>query len=112
MTYSLKIINHLKLIHLINHISLHFKINIVNNNQKHINQNKKYEKNKQHKKNKSQIPINNLQLIKIKISQNNTKQYKTKKKINKFLYIYNTKIKIFKKKIKNHNYLTKNYRNY
>lgn len=111
MAYSLEVVSHLKLIHLVSHVSLHFRVGVVDDGQEHVDQDKEYEEDKQHEEDRSQVPVGSLQLMEVKVSQDDTEQCEARERMDKFLYIYSAGVKIFRKKIKDHNCLTKSCRN-
>lgn len=98
MAYSLEVVSHLKLIHLVGHVSLHFRVGVVDDGQEHVDQDKEYEEDKQHEEDRSQVPVGSLQLMEVKVSQDDTEQCEARERMDKFLYIYSAGVKIFRKK--------------
>lgn len=98
MTYSLEVVSHLKLVHLVSHVSLHFRVGVIDDGQEHVDQDEEDKEDKQHEEDGSQVPVGGLQLVEVKVSQDDTEQCEARERMDKLLYIYSAGMKNFSKK--------------
>lgn len=73
-TYSLEVVCHLKLILLVCHVTLHLRVGVIDDGQEHVDQHEEDEEDKQHEEDGSQDTVGSLQLVKVKVSKNDTEQ--------------------------------------
>ena len=73
-TYPLEVVRHLKLVHLVSHVTLHFRVGVVDDGQEHVDQHEEDEEDEQHEEDRSQVSVGRLQLVEVKVSQDDTEQ--------------------------------------
>ena len=78
-TYPLEVVRHLKLVHLVSHVTLHFRVGVVDDGQEHVDQHEEDEEHKQHEEDRSQVSVGRLQLVEVKVSQDDTEQGEARK---------------------------------
>lgn len=72
--YSLEVVSHLKLVLLVGHVTLHLRVRVVDDGQEHVDQHEEHEEHKEHEEDRPQNTIGRLQLVEIKISQDDSEQ--------------------------------------
>lgn len=86
-SHLLEVVSNLKLILLIGHIWLDFWICVIDNGQEHVDEDKEDKEDEEHKEYRTQYTVGCLQLIKVKISQDDTEQSEAGKNIKYVLWI-------------------------
>jgi hypothetical protein len=75
-TYSLEVVSHFKLILLVSHVALDLRVCVVDDGQEHVDQHEEDEENEQHEEDRTKVSVSSLQLVEVKVSQNDTEQGK------------------------------------
>lgn len=79
ITYPLEVVRHLKLVHLVSHVTLHFRVGVIDDGQEHVDQHEEDEEDEQHEEDWSQVSVGCLQLVEVKVSQDDTEQGEARK---------------------------------
>ena len=72
--YLLEVISHFKLVFVIGHVRLDFRVCVIDDGQKHVDQHEEHEEHKEHEEDWSKDAVGLLQLMEIKVSQNDSEQ--------------------------------------
>ena len=78
--YLLEVVSNLKLVLGISHVGLDLRVGVVDNSQEHVDEDKEDKEDKQHEEDWTQDTIGLLQLVEVKITQDNPEQSKAGKR--------------------------------
>ena len=77
ITDLLEVVSNLKLILLIGHVRLDLWVGVIDDGQEHVDQDKEDKENEEHEEDGTQNTVGCLQLVEVKVTQDDTEQGET-----------------------------------